>query len=414
MDKQKAGVAVNLRKVTSPKFYEKSLSRFIDQSTFLEKDVETIFRKEVSFAVQLINNNGYLAECDPSSFLQVIVNVAQTGLSLNPTLGHAYIVPRWDAKAQLLKACLDPGYRGYIHLMIGGGYVLSIDVQLIHENDEVMIDLASDKKIVRHIPGPFNGRGKVVGVYSNARLKTGGYHCELMDRDQVEAVRETSQSYQKAKDKSKTIWAQHEGEMFRKTVLRRQWKYLYKGSDDTVTRSVNAIELDDSLHGKVFPATEEQRYFAFNLLETAQLTGPMIDNFHQQIENAEFGYEMTQIIEELKECQPAAVNPSKDEINRQVRERVARDKDPENFEEAEEVKDEIPDEDESQEREEIEDYNDLEKMVQACDTIEELEALYKEGVSDGIREDQVFQAMVKRKKLELKPKTKKENDKRNS
>lgn len=395
MENKKNALAVNLKQITSTKYYEKVLPNFLDQSTFDEKT----FRREVSFAKQTVNKNGYLAKCEASTFLNVILNVAQTGLSLNPTMGYAYIVPRWSRENKRLEACLDPGYKGLLKLILDTGEVTSVEVQLIHANDEVLIDLSDPRKILKHEPGIFKaeGRGGIVGVYSRARLKDGTYHVELMTRRDVEDIRETSESWKAFKDKEvKTaIWNDHFAEMCRKTVLRRHYKYLPKGSGTAGDRLAAAVELDDSANGILKPVSEPQKSLAFSLIDTCTLGISAKDQLYNDVENAEFGYELSEIIDHLQKHQREEEGFRSKDIEARLADRVARDDEGDRYQEAEEVQEE-------EETIEVEDYNALEEMVQACETQEELDALANEGISDSMKEDGVFQAMLIRKEKEFK------------
>jgi recombinational DNA repair protein RecT len=55
------------------------------------------YQQECGFAVMAIQNNPYLLNCSPESMKSAIINVALTGISLNPALKYAYLVPRKKA-----------------------------------------------------------------------------------------------------------------------------------------------------------------------------------------------------------------------------------------------------------------------------------------------------------------------------
>ena len=42
------------------------------------------FNREAGFAIQILTNNEYLMKCDPNSVKDAIVNVALTGITLEP------------------------------------------------------------------------------------------------------------------------------------------------------------------------------------------------------------------------------------------------------------------------------------------------------------------------------------------
>jgi len=70
------------------------------------------FNREAGFAIQILMNNPYLMKADPLSVKDAVVNIALTGLTLNPALKYAYLVPR-KVKSDL-KCILDISYIGMI------------------------------------------------------------------------------------------------------------------------------------------------------------------------------------------------------------------------------------------------------------------------------------------------------------
>ena len=61
---------------------------------FVELTDKKTFDTELSFALQHINRNNQLKKATAASNIMAVLNVAQTGLSLNPMLKYAYLVPR--------------------------------------------------------------------------------------------------------------------------------------------------------------------------------------------------------------------------------------------------------------------------------------------------------------------------------
>ena len=57
---------------------------------FLELSNRQTFVKECSFAMQIFKNNSYLNKATKESKLESVINLAQTGLTLNPVLKWAY------------------------------------------------------------------------------------------------------------------------------------------------------------------------------------------------------------------------------------------------------------------------------------------------------------------------------------
>jgi recombination protein RecT len=234
----------NSEEMKDIKFYESIESKWLAQG--MDK---ASFEKEVSFAVQIINGNSYMQKCEPKTALKAVMNVCQTGLTLNPVMKYAYLVPR--KIGGVLSVCLDPSYQGLIHLLTSSGAVKSISSQIIYQNDLIEIDLASDKKVLKHVPYWMDGKddsGQIMGVYSLAQLEH-SFHCEIMTIQDVYEIRDHSESY-KAYLKNKnvpSIWVSDEPEMIRKTVVKRHFKYLPKGKK--AEQISNAIQLDNLASG---------------------------------------------------------------------------------------------------------------------------------------------------------------------
>lgn len=263
--------------------------------SFVKLTNEKKFKSEINFAIQILKKNSYLQKCDASTILEAVMNISQTGLSLNPVLAYAYLVPMKG------KCVLMPGYQGLIKLVTDAGSVNSIEVQLIYEGDEIVLDLADDQKVKKHIPYLLTGKPKgiILGGYSVGNLEDGRKHIEIMARSDIEEIRGCSESYKYAESKGykNSPWHLNEPEMFRKTIVRRHFKYLPKSESKNLQK---AIELDNEDYD--FPATIGQGNYIESLLMTANIDGKDSRNIYNSI-----GY-MTQkraeeCIEYLKENQ---------------------------------------------------------------------------------------------------------------
>lgn len=203
---------------------------------------EEHFLKEASFAAQILANSSYLAQTTIESQQIAFQALAESGLTLNPMMKLAHLVPRNG------KCILEPSYQGMVKLLTDTGSVRHIEVQVIYENDDCEIDMASDRKVLRHVPYAMRGleKGEVLAFYSNATLVDGSKHFEFMGRADVDAVRETSEgwkAYKSGKIKS-TPWSTNYEEMGRKTVIKRHCKHLPKS--DRWQFLAKAIDLDNA------------------------------------------------------------------------------------------------------------------------------------------------------------------------
>lgn len=265
-------------------------------------DIKT-FKKEVNFAIQLLTKNPYLQKCDQGSILTSVLNVSQTGLTLNPVLNYAYLVPHKG------KCVLYPSYQGLCKLATDTGSVRSIEAVIINEGDDIEMDLSSDEKVKSHKPYLFTGKpqGKILGAYSIATLDNGQKLIELMSIEQIHDIRKHSESYKSylAKKISTCVWVDNPSEMCRKTVVKRHFKYLPKSH---VPESMQkAIELDNSDYD--FPMS----YGQGNMIEGLLMSCAIPEKAERQIYSALQKGDMTQgqandCIEYLQQNQRDAIS----------------------------------------------------------------------------------------------------------
>jgi len=258
------------------------------------------YAREVSFACQILAKNQYLAGAQTQSIQIAVMNVAQIGLSLNPALRLAYLVPRYDRAAGGVICVLEPSYQGLVKLLTDGRTVTQIEARIIWEGDDVDVDFAAAKKVKAHKPYILTGRprGAMMAVYSVAVLHDGTHSIEVMSREDVEMIRERSESYKKAKEgKGSSVWVTDEGEMWRKTVIKRHFKYLPKsGAYEAVAK---AIEVDN----RDYPCTIAQ----LGMIEVLLLSSTIDERRKTQIEREANDYSVLEAeasIRYLQEHQP--------------------------------------------------------------------------------------------------------------
>lgn len=188
------------------------------------------FAKECEFARQQLMKNGFtldVARQNPDSLYTAISNVAAIGISLNPAMAFAYLVPRKVNNQQSI--CLDISYRGLIKLATDTGIIKAMKAELVYENDKFEYhgfhqapDFAAD---------PFGDRGELRGVYAMALLADGNVLVETMKIEDVNEIRDDSEAYKKAVERGgwhfeNNVWVKYYTEMVKKTVIKRAYKTL--------------------------------------------------------------------------------------------------------------------------------------------------------------------------------------------
>jgi recombination protein RecT len=230
---------------------------------------EVNFEQECHFAMQILKGNDYtmgIAKKNPDSLRMAIENVASIGISLNPALCHAYLVPR---KGQI---CLDVGYRGMVHLGVKGGSVSWVKAELIYKSDNFILNGIGEKP--SHSFNPLHSERvapnhveNIVGVYAMAKIGN-DYLVEFMTISQVYEIRNRSESWKAGKS---SPWKSDPTEMIKKTVIKRGAKLWPK-----VERLNRAIEVINEHEGINF--NEESAQFDENLIEIVTNLASQIDN----------------------------------------------------------------------------------------------------------------------------------------
>lgn len=288
------------------------------------------FEKEALHAVNIWNDpkNGYLRKADTSSLTLALVNVAQTSLTLNPVAKEAFLIPRYDKVSKSIKIVLEPSYVGLVKLLTDAGSVTSINTQLVYQNDDFKIDLAADQP-VKHIPN-LKDRGEIIGAYSIAKLATGEKQIEWMDIKEIHKIRDTSESYKAWKDDStkQTIWNSYYGEMCRKTVLKRIYKYLPR--TDRMEKFDKAV----SLTNHDWEPSLSQVTYAEQLINSSTLIESNKERLLNELSTCDAdGLEM--MIEYLNDHQPEPGTESDlqsmDDVNKAVDKAIERDNQKELF-----------------------------------------------------------------------------------
>lgn len=282
------------------------------------------FEKEVSFALQIWNDpkNLYLRKATKNSMLSAVLNVAQVGLTLNPIAKEAYLVPRKQGND--IVACLDPSYIGLAKLITDAGSVNNIITQVVYDGDLFELDLALENPIIKHVPYILTKKpkGDVVLVYSKAILHNGNIMVEFMSADEINYIRDKSESY-KAFKNGKTrsaIWDSDYSEMCRKTVIKRLSKYLPR------TNRMNYLDTAIKLSNIEYEATGTQIGMIESLLKTSSILESQKDSIERNL-NGLNHHEAEKTISYLKDNQVNAIqagnNYGKRDIDKMLDDKIS-------------------------------------------------------------------------------------------
>lgn len=186
---------------------------------FLEITTTERWQTEEVFATQLLRGNDYLfkiANKNKASMNFALLNLAATGLTLNPVRKLAYLVPR-DGKV-----ILEPSYMGMKDVLTSCGAVQWIKAHTFREKDQYI-----DNAVHRGGKGntnPFSDRGEILGYIAIAKLGNGDYMSEFLDLEQLERIRSKSESWKKSRKYSP--WENYPNQMGKKSAIRRLCKAI--------------------------------------------------------------------------------------------------------------------------------------------------------------------------------------------
>lgn len=264
-------------------------NRFVDLT-----DKQT-FEKELSFAVQHIEKNPVLKKATIESNIAAVLNVAQTGLTLNPVQKLAYLVPRSRKVGNnwITETHLEPSYMGLCKAVIDSGSADQIYSHPVFEGDEFEVSLGMNMEVIHK---PKYQTKTMTHVYMVAKLPEGRTHVEVMTKEDVDEIMRRSESYKayEAKKIKSCVWVSDYTEMARKTVIRRGIKQLPKTERfNQVAEIVRLDETDYMASAGIIGRIE-------NLLMTAAIEPEEQDSIYRELStmSADRAREVVKMLEE--------------------------------------------------------------------------------------------------------------------
>lgn len=255
------------------------------------------FQKEIGFALQILGGNSYTARVamqDQESFKNAIINVAAIGISLNPAKKDAYLVPRGG------KVCLDISYQGLKTIAEESGAVQWSQAKIVHAKDTYQNNGVGEAPT--HSYNAFGDRGEIVGAYCVARLHDGSFMTEEMPIAEIHRIRARSESFKKG---GSSPWKTDEGEMIKKTIVKRAAKQWPKTGRlgtaiDYLNNNGEGIDFKSEQREQGINATAQQKKEIHALLEK---TGSNWESVKDYACRTLFGGEQVETVDELTEKQ---------------------------------------------------------------------------------------------------------------
>jgi recombination protein RecT len=185
-----------------------------------------------------IQQNPSLLEADRQSLFGAVMQAAQQGLLPDSREGA---IITFKMKDGTQKATWLPMIAGILKKIRNSGEVSTITAQIIHKTDLFKYWVDEDGEHVKHEPDFFEeDKGEPVGVYAMAKTKDGDFFIEVLNKTEVNAVKNMSRS------KDAGPWGgPFYLEMWKKTAIRRLAKRLPMSSDldDFIRQDDHLIEM---------------------------------------------------------------------------------------------------------------------------------------------------------------------------
>ncbi|MDI2144950.1 recombinase RecT [Pseudomonas sp. ITA] len=195
------------------------------------------FAQEALYAYQAMLGNSYLASVamnNKASFALAMQQIASSGLTLNPAMGLAYLVPREG------KVIADISYRGLMKIATDSRAVDLVVACSVYSRDTFSFNGANDEPI--HIYDPFlakQERGEFRGVYVKAYLSIGKLLVHPVSAEDVYAARQLSSAWTNSDPtKKKGPWDTHFDSMAIKTgikIARKYWPMTSPALDNVIS-----------------------------------------------------------------------------------------------------------------------------------------------------------------------------------
>ena len=180
----------------------------------------------ISSVLIAVSQNQDLMACSPNSIIGSALRAATLELSVDPSIGQAYLVPFGG------KATLIVGYKGLYQMAIRTGKYRYLNLMPIYENDDLTEDRSTGVMTLKY------GNVKVIperrerhdqtpaGYLLYMELKDGFKKSVFMTNEECD---DHGKKYSKTYNSASGLWKKDPHKMYQKTVLRQgitKWGYL--------------------------------------------------------------------------------------------------------------------------------------------------------------------------------------------
>jgi phage RecT family recombinase len=158
-----------------------------------------------------------LFNCTIESIKECIKTCIFFGLMPGSVLGHIYFIP-YNSGQNIITCKIIFGYKGILDILYRNDIVESVDSHIVYEDDIFDVSLGTEISII-HKPNIKSTSFNIVASYVILHLNNKKKIIEILLKKELVAIKE--------KAFISNAWKDFEGEMMRKTCLRRAIKRCY-------------------------------------------------------------------------------------------------------------------------------------------------------------------------------------------
>ena len=213
-----------------------------------------------------VSQSEQLQQCSPESIMQSALRAATLGLSCDPSLGQAYLVPYGK------EATLITGWRGIRDMALRTRQIACLNVDALYEGQEWEQDQLTGKAKITGTPES----REAIGYFAYLKTFSQREHYLYMTLEEIDAHK---RKYAKGYNRAQSAWKTELVKMSKKTVLSqllKQWATLNPMSDLPVNYD-NAPDFIDDM-----PAFEDVTIIEPEKKSNAEILDELgIDNSHE-------------------------------------------------------------------------------------------------------------------------------------
>ena len=161
----------------------------------------------------------------PHSLVVAMQSAAALGLTLDPSLSLAFLVPQRPRLGAPYEVILKVSYKGMEQAVLASGTVTAIQTELVYENDEFDYGVGIDGPYLTYKRAR-GDRGELTDAFCLAHYANGGKYVEVMSVTELHAVEQAALDF--GNGKAPAWKGQFKPEMQKKSVVRRASKHWPK------------------------------------------------------------------------------------------------------------------------------------------------------------------------------------------